>query len=221
MCNHYANDLRKIGMFLEGLTGEQFSEKRIPLRFGNLPTHIYPDRHALTVRRDRDAGGWALETMRWGFPAPAPGAPPVTNVRNTEKPFWRKWLAPEHRCLVPATAFAEYDQAPPGKKQEHWFAPKSGEPFWFAGIWRDWEGARGPKKAPELGTHRLYSFLTTEPNAEVAAIHPKAMPVILSNDEADAWLSYPTDDAIATFQRPLPDGALVIVDAPAKESAST
>lgn len=218
MCNHYANDLKKIGMFLEGLTGEQFSDRRIPLRFGNLPTHVYPDRPALVMRRENEA--WAMETMRWGFPAPAPGAPPVTNVRNTEKPFWKRWLEPAHRCLVPATAFAEYDQAPPGEKTEHWFALPSGEPFWFAGIWREWEGARGPKKAPETGTHRLFSFLTTEPNAEVAAIHPKAMPVILSNTEADAWLSYPTDYALETFQRPLPDAALRIVPPPPKEGGA-
>jgi len=28
-------------------------------------------------------------------------------------------------------------------------------------------------------TNDLYAFLTTEPNAEVGAIHPEAMPVIL------------------------------------------
>jgi putative SOS response-associated peptidase YedK len=181
MCNHYANDLRKIGRFLGDLIGEQFSETRIPLRFGNLPTHVYPDRPAMIVRKAGEQ--WAWETMRWGFPAPAPGAPPVTNVRNVEKPFWQRWLEPAQRCLVPATAFAEYDQAPPGQKKEHWFGLPSGEPFWFAGIWREWEGARGTKKAPEVGTHLLFSFLTTEPNAVVAPIHPKAMPVILTTDE--------------------------------------
>ena len=35
---------------------------------------------------------------------------------------------------------------------------------------------------------RLYGFLTTEPNAEVGAIHPKAMPVILTTEEErDVW----------------------------------
>ncbi len=29
-------------------------------------------------------------------------------------------------------------------------------------------------------TNDLFAFLTTEPNAEVGAIHPKAMPVILT-----------------------------------------
>jgi hypothetical protein len=28
--------------------------------------------------------------------------PGVTNVRNTTSPHWRRWLAPESRCVVPA-----------------------------------------------------------------------------------------------------------------------
>ena len=43
----------------------------------------------------------------------------------------------------------------------------------------------------------LYAFLTTEPNAEVGAIHPKAMPVILTTpDEVDAWMTAPPDEAL-------------------------
>jgi putative SOS response-associated peptidase YedK len=53
--------------------------------------------------------------------------------------------------------------------------------------------------------------LTTTPNAEVKAIHPKAMPVILTTPtEVDMWLTAPPKDAL-TLQRPLPDGALRIV----------
>ena len=36
----------------------------------------------------------------------------------------------------------------------------------------------------------IFGFLTCEPNAVVAPIHPKAMPVILTTaDEIDTWLS--------------------------------
>ncbi len=55
------------------------------------------------------------------------------------------------------------------------------------------------------------AFLTTEPNAEVGAIHPKAMPVILTTpDEVEAWMKAPSDEALK-LQRPLPDGRLRIV----------
>jgi putative SOS response-associated peptidase YedK len=35
-------------------------------------------------------------------------------------------------------------------------------------------------------TNDLFGFLTTEPNAEVSAIHLKAMPVILTNPDERA-----------------------------------
>jgi putative SOS response-associated peptidase YedK len=64
----------------------------------------------------------------------------------------------------------------------------------------------------------LFSFLTTDANSEVGAIHPKAMPAILTNsEEFDAWLSAaPMEEALA-LQRPLADGALRIVAHGAKE----
>ena len=47
-----------------------------------------------------------------------------------------------------------------------------------------------PKSAPVEGEHELFGFLTTEANAIVAPIHPKAMPVILTTPaEVDLWLA--------------------------------
>ena len=60
-------------------------------------------------------------------------------------------------------------------------------------------------------TNDLFAFLTTEPNAIVAPIHAKAMPVILTKpDEVEVWLSAPPAEALK-LQRPLPDDALRIV----------
>jgi putative SOS response-associated peptidase YedK len=48
----------------------------------------------------------------------------------------------------------------------------------------------------------LYGFLTTHPNAEVGAVHPKAMPVILTTPgEIEQWMTAPAADALK-LQRP-------------------
>lgn len=79
----------------------------------------------------------------------------------------------------------------------------------FAGIWTNWTSTRKIKEG-EL-TADLYAFLTCEPDVEVGAVHPKAMPVILTEpDQIDVWMRAARHEA-AALQRPLPDWALQIV----------
>jgi putative SOS response-associated peptidase YedK len=134
-----------------------------------------------------------IEIMRWGMPSPPQyGGAPVTNIRNVKSPHWRRWLGPESRCLVPVTSFCEYEDTriAKAKKIPTWFASDENRPLIaFAGIWTSWTGTRGTKANPVEGEHKLYGFLTTEPNEVVAPIHPKAMPVLLTTDEEfDVWL---------------------------------
>ena len=177
-------------------------------RLGNLPLldSVFPDQMAPVIRQ---ADERLAETMRWGFPPPPKGNRPVTNVRNLKSSFWRNWLnKPEQRCLVPVTAFCEYE-GERGAKVKRWFTIPGDEPlFAFAGIWRPWTGERGK----ETGEHLLFSFLTCEPNAVVAPIHPKAMPVMLSDpSDYETWLTADWDTASALV-RSYPSDETVLLD---------
>ena len=161
-------------------------------RAGNLPPlpAIFPDRAAPVVANVE--GARVLTSMRWGLPSPAFALRGkktdrgVTNVRNAASPHWRRWLGRAHRCVVPFTSFSEPDNAPGRPSEPVWFALSEDRPLSvFAGLWTRWTSVR-KLKAGET-TDDLFAFLTTEANAEVGAIHPKAMPVILrTRGEIDA-----------------------------------
>lgn len=204
---------------------------------GNLPPlpGIFPD-YAAPIVRAAEGGQRELVMARWGMPSskkalldaaarradklrakgkevdfaellrmePDAG---TTNIRNTSSSHWKRWLGPESRCLVPFTAFSEFNRDHGG---DVWFALDEDRPLaCFAGIWTPWSCVRKMKTGWE--ECELFAFLTTEPNAEVGALHPKAMPVILTTEaERDAWLRADWPEA-AVLQRPLPDGALRII----------
>ena len=164
---------------------------------------VFPDYQAPIVRNG--AEGRELATARWGMPSsqqalmdatkkraekleakgksvdfkellrmePDGG---TTNIRNVKSKHWTRWLGPENRCVVPFNSFSEFNKAEGG---DIWFALDESRPLaCFAGIWTNWTSVRKVKEGET--TNDLYAFLTTEPNVEVGAIHPKAMPVILT-----------------------------------------
>jgi putative SOS response-associated peptidase YedK len=211
-------------------------------RVGNLPSlpGIFPDYSAPIIRNASD--GREIAMARWGMPSSefallqatkkraakleAKGKPVdfkellrmepdggTTNIRNVKSKHWTRWLGVENRCIVPFTSFSEFNKNEGG---DIWFALDETRPLaCFAGLWTNWTSVRKVKEGET--TNDLFAFLTTEPNAEVGAIHPKAMPVVLTTPaEAETWMRA-TPDAALKLQRPLPDGSLRIVARGVKE----
>lgn len=82
----------------------------------------------------------------------------------------RGWHASAELRAIPATARAARSPASPA-------------------LWTTWASVRKVKEGET--TNDLYAFLTTEPNAQVGAVHPKAMPVILTTPEEQLALLLP------------------------------
>ena len=225
MCNLYSQTKSQDAMrhVFDGVRDE--GEELIDST-GNLApmAGIFPDYAAPIIRAA--PGGWQLTRARWGMPTPAVFLegkrtdPGVTNIRNTASAHWRRWLGVEHRCIVPFTSFSEIDSRPAAPRNHPvWFALGKDRPLaFFAGIRTQWTSVRKLKEGEV--TAELFAFLTCPPNAEVAPIHPKAMPVILTKpDEWRTWLTAPAPEALR-LQRPLSDGVLQIVAEGVREDAA-
>lgn len=202
MCNHYQKHpeaiqswAEYIGWSLPDPDGDRITDD---LAEALDASDVWPKGTGLVARIE--GGVRHIDAMRWGVPLTLPGKRPgttvtkhVTNVRNLASPFWRGMIAaPERRCLVPFSRFAEPrpgKDAVTGRPAEWWFTVTGRPAAAFAGVWRPSEAGR------------VFAFLTCEPNPLVAPLHPKAMPVILAEDAYDTWL---TGDAAAAMALAVP-----------------
>ena len=180
--------------------GETFSVAAGAVR-GLLPlSAVLPDQIAPVIRNG--PGERELALLRWGLPPPipVPGRPLAMMVRNAALGFWRPWMGVGHRCLVPATNFAQ--QTPLLLSGPNWFALSEARPlFAFAGIWRPWTGNRGNQE----GKHDVFALLAAISDAASGQARPSPMPVLLTTDEDyETWLTAPLAKALGIL-RPAPD----------------
>jgi putative SOS response-associated peptidase YedK len=184
-------------------------EARALLKY--LEQAVFPPRQYVTpggpiaiVREEKGQRHFAL--VRWGFipgwvKEPQPGKPLINARSETvlEKPSFRNAIR-RRRCLIPADGFYEWEGDTPGKKRPWFIEPATRNLMAFAGIWEHWMGADGS----EIETAAI---ITTEANAEVAAIHTRS-PVVIAPENFAPWLDCDHVEAkdVVPLMRPAPTG---------------
>jgi putative SOS response-associated peptidase YedK len=156
--------------------------------FAELPPsyNVTPTQQVL-VARDHDGKREGV-ALRWGLiPSWAKDAKMAQiNARSetaATKPMFRAALK-KRRCLILANGYYEWDKTSK-PKQPYYYRMKDEKPFTFAGLWETWHGEGEPLET--------CAILTTDANTLAKEVHDR-MPVILTGDDALAWLDPKIDD---------------------------
>ncbi|MGH8162187.1 MAG: SOS response-associated peptidase [Gammaproteobacteria bacterium] len=167
--------------------------------------NIAPSQAALVVRRHPETGARHLDLLRWGFlphwTKDAKSARRPVNARAesaAQAPMFRGALA-HSRCLVPATAFYEWQRD--NGRRPFAVASAAGEPLALAGLWDGW-------RAPDGEVVRSFAILTVAANAALAPIHER-MPAVIEAADWPLWLGERAGEPARLLQ-PAPDRALRI-----------
>ena len=147
--------------------------------------NVAPTQSVPVVRRHPDTGEPRIDLLRWGLIphwSRDKGRQPINARAETvaSSGMFRGALA-SRRCVVPMTAFYEWDQQTK-PKQPYAFGRCDGDPLMLAGLWESWTDPAG-------ALVRSFTIITTGANAVLALVHDR-MPVVLERADADAWLEH-------------------------------
>jgi len=179
-------------------------QPNFPPRYNVAPTQPVP-----IVRVAEGHRQFAL--VRWGLIPPWVKDPKnfslLINARLesvNDKPAFRNAMK-RRRCLFPADGFYEW-KPHAGGKRPYFARPKQGGPIAFAGLWETWMGPNGE----EMETAAI---VTTNANAEMAAVHDRA-PVIVPSEQFDLWLDCANVDeqTAAALVAPAPAGSMEVYE---------
>ena len=169
---------------------------RVPFfapRYNIAPTQLAP----VIFKERREP---AVKLMRWGLiPSWAKDESvgnALINARSetleTRNAF-REALK-KRRCLILADSFFEWQERA-GKRQPFRVMLKSGEPFFFAGLWDRWVKPPSAGKyetdldeAPASETVESFTIITRAANEAIAPLHDR-MPVMFSEASFNWWMN--------------------------------
>jgi putative SOS response-associated peptidase YedK len=198
MCGRYARrgDKQRIA--------EAFHVKEVPgFAMPAADYNVAPTTFQPIIRQGRDTGERELLLARWGLIpfftkelSEIKGLSTI-NAKSEGIASARTWREPfkKRRCLVPASAFYEWDKK--GEKKPYTIDLANGKMFALAGLWDAWRDMDGRWL-------QSYAIITTAANELMASIHDR-MPVILRPHDYDRWLDRePTEQPPIDLLRPFP-----------------
>jgi len=108
-----------------------------------------------------------IELMRWGFKLPDRLLFNARSEGIESSKFWKDSFE-ERRCIVPADATFEWQQADKAKKKPKYeIAILGQEPFGMAGVWKLWKNPKTDQ------WERTFAVITGESNELVQPIHDR------------------------------------------------
>ncbi len=159
--------------------------------------NIAPNDDILIIKKSDNE--FTLTSFSWGIKFPGDKSPLIFNSRIetiSSKQYWKN-LFTKSRCIIPATAFYEWENA--GKiKIPRRISFENIPMFFFAGIY------------VKIDDGIFASIITTSANNTIAKIHNR-MPVIFSKEEGFNFLNADTDTAL-TMCKPYIDSEPINID---------
>ncbi len=212
MCGRYTLSQTSLGLF-----AERFQAASPPASAASY--NIAPGRPVAAIIEAAD-GSRSSELMHWGlipsWAKQSGSSYKMINARSetvAEKPAYRG-LIDQHRCLIPADGFFEWQPQDEAPKQPWWFHLPAQQLFAFAGLWTSWQ------PGPEVEAVQSCTILTTAANTIVAPVHHR-MPLILSADGEQHWLDRSVDGAAALKALAASDNAALVAQAVGRVVNST
>lgn len=126
----------------------------------------------------------------------------IPNSRSDKvwsSPLWRK-LIPAQRVLVPVNGFYEWKRRNKKLEATYYITPANADAMFFAGIY---QAPRDEAELPEV------SIVTTEANEAMSAVHDRMPVILLSANEAMAWIQESDRDSLDKLMCPASNDTLL------------
>lgn len=170
---------------------------------------IRPTQEITMLRVEAKSRKIEIPNTRWGWSVPWMKTP-LINARSESLLQSRTWAKAiqERRCVIPATAFYEWQRRQDSAKPVPWEIRKTGgDIFYFAALWTIASASKSDSEFAEA------TIITQPGNKLLQAVHNHGgnagrQPVFLDEDKLDAWLDpdmKSAEDAVSLL-RQIEDG---------------